>query len=168
MKITQHTVGDVTVIVPVGRIVTEDGDVLRNVVDTLVQQGRVKIVLDLQQVTYVDSSGLGLMVSKYVSARRRGGDVKLLHPSARSIHLLEITHLAQSSRCSSRRTMRFAPSGRRLFRRTPSEDDASRATVSGSGRPDHGTGGAPAARFRLSFHGSSQARPSSILHSSVN
>ena len=95
MKITQHTVGDVTVIVPVGRIVTEDGDALRNVVDTLVQQGRVKIVLDLQQVTYIDSSGLGLMVSKYVSARRRGGDVKLLHPSARSIHLLEITHLAQ-------------------------------------------------------------------------
>ena len=40
MKITQHTVGDVTVIVPVGRIVTEDGDVLRNVVDTLVQQGQ--------------------------------------------------------------------------------------------------------------------------------
>src|SRR5206468_8116491 len=95
MKITQHSVGDVTVIVPVGRIVTEDGDVLRNVVDTLVQQGRVKIVLDLQDVTYIDSSGLGLMVSKYVSARRRGGDVKLLRPTARSLHLLEITHLAQ-------------------------------------------------------------------------
>jgi anti-sigma B factor antagonist len=109
MKITQHSVGDVTVIVPVGRIVTEDGDVLRNVVDTLVQQGRVKIVLDLQQVTYIDSSGLGLMVSKYVSARRRGGDVKLLHPSARSIHLLEITHLAQ------------------IFEVFESEDDAVRA-----------------------------------------
>jgi len=95
MKITQHTVGDVTVLTPAGRIVTEDGDALRNVVDTLVQQGRVKIVLALQDVTYIDSSGLGLMVSKYVSARRRGGDVKLLHPTARSLHLLEITHLAQ-------------------------------------------------------------------------
>jgi anti-sigma B factor antagonist len=95
MKITQHAVGDVTVLTPVGRIVTEDGDALRNVVDALVQQGRVKIVLDLQQITYIDSSGLGLMVSKYVSARRRGGDVKLLHPTARSLHLLEITHLSE-------------------------------------------------------------------------
>jgi len=95
MKITQHTVGDVTVIAPVGRIVTEDGDALRTVVDTLVQQGRMKIVLDLQSVTYIDSSGLGLMVSKYVTARRRGGDVKLIHLTARSLHLLEITHLTE-------------------------------------------------------------------------
>ena len=95
-------------IVPAGRIVTEDGDVLRNVVDTLVQQGQVKIVLDLQQVTYVDSSGLGLMVSKYVSARRRGGDVKLLHRA----------HAA--STCS-----RYAPG--EVFEVFESEDDAVRA-----------------------------------------
>ena len=95
MKITQHAAGDVAVVAPAGRLIAEDNETLRNALDTLVQQGRVKIVLDLRELTYVDSSGLGLMVSKCVSARRRGGDVKLLHPTARSQHLLDITHLSQ-------------------------------------------------------------------------
>ncbi len=95
MEITQRAVGDVTVLTLKGRIVAEDGDALRTIVDALVQQGRVKLLLDLQEVTYIDSSGLGLLVSKYVSARRRGGDVKLLHLTARSSHLLAITHLTE-------------------------------------------------------------------------
>ena len=95
MKITQHTVGDVAVLSLKGRIVTEDSDALRSAIDALIQQGRLKLLLDLQDVTYIDSSGLGLLVSKYVSVRRRGGDVKLLHLTARSTHLLDITHLTQ-------------------------------------------------------------------------
>ena len=94
MKITQHAVGDVTVIVPVGRIVTEDGDVLRNVVDTLVQQGRVKIVLDLQQVTYIDSSGLGQLVAGFTTVTNQGGQLKLLKPTKRLKDLLEITRIS--------------------------------------------------------------------------
>ncbi len=67
----------------------------RRAVEALVQQGRVKLILDLRDVTYIDSSGLGLLVSKYVSVHRGGGDVKLLHLTARSSHVLEITHLTQ-------------------------------------------------------------------------
>jgi anti-sigma B factor antagonist len=95
MEITQHIVNDVTVLTLKGRVVTEDRDVLGTAIDALVEQGRVKLILDLQDVTYVDSSGLGLLVSKYVTVHRRGGDVKLLHLTARSSHLLEVTHLTQ-------------------------------------------------------------------------
>jgi anti-sigma B factor antagonist len=95
MKITQRAVGDVNVLTLNGRMVTEDGDALLSAIDGLVQQGRVKLVLDLRDVTYIDSSGLGQLVSKYVSVRRRGGDVKLLHLTPRSSHLFAITHLTE-------------------------------------------------------------------------
>jgi len=95
MEITQHTVGGVTVLSLKGRLVAEDGDAVRTAIDALVQQGRVELVVDLQEVTYIDSSGLGLLVSKYVSVRRVGGDVKLLHLTPRSSHLFAITHLTQ-------------------------------------------------------------------------
>lgn len=95
MEITQHTVGGVTVLTLKGRLVTEDGDAVRTAIDALVQQGRVELVVDLQGVTYIDSSGLGLLVSKYVSVRRAGGDVKLLHLTPRSSHLFAITHLTE-------------------------------------------------------------------------
>lgn len=95
LQLAQRAVGDVTVLTLSGRLVLEDGDAFRDAVDALVQQGRIKLLLDVRDVTYIDSSGLGLLVSKYVSARRRGGDVKLLHLTPRSLHLLEITHLTE-------------------------------------------------------------------------
>jgi len=95
LEIAQRSVGDVTVLALKGRLVAEDGDVLVDAVDALLQQGRIKLLLDVRDVTYIDSSGLGLLVSKYVSARRRGGDVKLLHLTTRSLHLLTITHLTE-------------------------------------------------------------------------
>ena len=58
------------------------------------QEGRRKLVLDLRGVTYIDSAGLGLLVAKYVSVRRTGGDVRLVHVTARSNQLLSITKLA--------------------------------------------------------------------------
>ena len=63
-------------------------------IDQLIRDGRVKLVLDLAAVTYIDSAGLGLMVAKFVSLRSRGGDLRLVHPTPRSMHLMTITSLA--------------------------------------------------------------------------
>ena len=95
LEITEHAVGHVTVLQLVGRLVMEDGDTaLCEHVDRLLRETRAKIVLDLSEVTYVDSAGLGALVSKYVSVRRRGGDLRLVHPTARTTRLFEVTKLS--------------------------------------------------------------------------
>lgn len=96
MQITEHAVGDVTVLNLKGRMVLDEGEIpLRQHVDELVQQGRVKLVLDLQDVTYIDSAGLGTLVGKYVSVHRHGGTIKLLHLTPRTAHVMQITHLTR-------------------------------------------------------------------------
>lgn len=94
MHISESAIGDVTVLRLTGRLVIEDADgALGEVIDRLIQQGRTKVVLDLHDVPYIDSSGLGLLVSRYVRLRRRGGDLRLAGLTTRSAHLLEITKL---------------------------------------------------------------------------
>lgn len=95
LDITDHAVGDVTVLTVRGRLVLEDAELpLGGRIECLFRDSRLKIVLDLRDVTYIDSAGLGLLVAKYVGARRRGGDLRLVHLTARSTHLMDITKLA--------------------------------------------------------------------------
>jgi anti-sigma B factor antagonist len=95
MKIAETQVGDVTIIRLTGRLGLDEGDlVFRDYVNRLVAEGRVKIVLDLKDVTHIDSAGLGMLVSKYVSTRNRDGTIKLLNLTRRSNHLMGITRLA--------------------------------------------------------------------------
>ena len=83
MTIAETPVGDVTILRLTGRLELEEGDlVFRDYINRLVDEGRVKIVLDLKDVTHIDSAGLGMLVSKYVSTRNRGGTIKLLQPDA--------------------------------------------------------------------------------------
>jgi anti-anti-sigma factor len=94
MTLTERRVGDVTVLALKGRLVYEDGDAqVRDRVNELIDQGRLKIVMDLHDVTYMDSCGLGVLIAKFVSVRRKGGDVKLLNLSARSHHVIDISGL---------------------------------------------------------------------------
>ena len=94
MTVVERRVGDVTVLDLKGRLVFEEGDnVLRAHVDRLLEQGQTHIVLNLRDVTYVDSSGIGVLVSKYVSLRRKGGDLRFANVTPRSHRLLEITKL---------------------------------------------------------------------------
>ncbi len=94
MEIVEQRIGDVTVLTLIGRLVLEEGtDPLRERIDSLIKEGRIDVVLDLQQITYMDSSGVGTVVAKYLSLRRRGGDLKMVRPSERSEHVLEITGL---------------------------------------------------------------------------
>ena len=95
MKITERRVADVTILSLEGRLVIEEGDItLRNWVDRLVEEGRVKIVLDLRNVTRLDSAGIGMLVSKYLTAYRRGGRVKLLNLTRRGDYLIHMTKLS--------------------------------------------------------------------------
>ena len=94
MTIDERNVGPVTILALSGRLVLDDGDaLLRQRVDDLVRRGRLKIIADLTALDYVDSAGIGILIAKYLSVRRRGGDLKLLRLSSRTHHALEITHL---------------------------------------------------------------------------
>lgn len=93
-QITERSVGDVTIIGIEGRLVLNEGDLLlRSSVNRLVEQGRVKIVLDMRKVTRLDSAGIGMLVAKYLTAHRKGGTVKLLHMTVRGDHLMHTTKL---------------------------------------------------------------------------
>ena len=94
LVITERVVGDVTILRLTGRLVLFEGDaVLRQYVDDLVRQGRVKLLLDFAAVTYIDSAGIGMLIAKYLSVRRKGGDLKLLQLTARSLLVMTITKL---------------------------------------------------------------------------
>jgi anti-sigma B factor antagonist len=95
MKIMESRAGDVTILRMTGRLELEEGDlVFRDYVNRLIAEGRVNLVLDLRDVTRIDSAGIGMLVSKYLSTQNRGGTIKLLHLTRRSDHLMDITRLA--------------------------------------------------------------------------
>ena len=94
MTITERRVGPVAILSLRGRLVLDDGDaLLRQRVDDLVARGETMILADLTDLDYVDSAGIGVLIAKYLSVRRKGGDLKLLRLSSRTHHALEITHL---------------------------------------------------------------------------
>lgn len=94
IQIDEHRVGEVTVLRLRGRLVLEEGDApLREHIDALIAAGRTEVVLNLHDVNYIDSSGVGSIVAKYLSLRKRGGDLKLVDLSERTHHVLEITGL---------------------------------------------------------------------------
>ena len=87
--------GDVTLIEAAGRITLGDSVAsLRDQIHQLTENGRVKIVLNLAHVGYIDSSGLGELVSAHATVKSRGGAIKLLHLTSRVKDLLQITKLA--------------------------------------------------------------------------
>lgn len=94
MHITERRIGDATLLTLSGRLVFDDGDdEVRTHVSRLIDEGRVRIILDLQHVSYMDSCGVGVLISRFVSARRRGGDIGLLNPSPRCLHVMQISQL---------------------------------------------------------------------------
>jgi anti-sigma B factor antagonist len=96
MHIEQRSVGDVTIIDLRGKLAAPEGDeLLRDKVRSLVQQGVKKIIINLADVPYVDSSGLGGMVGTYTTVTREGGRLVLLKLTKRLIDLLVITTLSQ-------------------------------------------------------------------------
>jgi anti-sigma B factor antagonist len=95
MQLDEKLVGDIAIITVTGDItLNKDGDVvLRDKVRSLLQQGRMKLLLDLGAVSYVDSAGLGELVQAYATTKNKGGSLKLLRPAKRLKDLLTITKL---------------------------------------------------------------------------
>lgn len=94
MKASTRQVDGITVVDLSGRITLGEGSViLRDTIRELVGQGHKKILLNLGDVTYIDSSGIGELVSGFTSVRNQGGELKLLHLTKKVHDLLQITKL---------------------------------------------------------------------------
>jgi anti-sigma B factor antagonist len=94
MQIEERTVGDVVMLDLKGKITLGEGDeLLKDKVNSLVNQGHKKIVLNLADVPYIDSAGLGEVVRTYTTVSRQGGSLKLLNLTKRITDLLSITKL---------------------------------------------------------------------------
>ena len=94
MEIVERRIGDVTILRLIGRLELDDGDIiLRDHVDGLMKEGRVNVVLDLTDVTRMDSAGIGMLVGKYMTVKNRGGMLRLLHLTDRTSRLLHVTRL---------------------------------------------------------------------------
>jgi anti-sigma B factor antagonist len=94
IQVTTRQVGDVSVVDVVGRITLgEGGSTLRETVRDLVSKGNKKVLLNLGEVSYIDSSGIGEMVSAFATVANQGGVMKLLNLTNRIKGLLQITKL---------------------------------------------------------------------------
>ena len=94
MKIVERQVGDVVILDPHGKILIGEGDdAVRDAVAKVLDSGKTKIVLNLADVPYVDSAGLGEVVRCYTTVRNRGGQLKLLNLTKKIRELLTITKL---------------------------------------------------------------------------
>jgi anti-sigma B factor antagonist len=86
--------GDVTILVLAGQIVLDDGDlVIRQRIHDLLEEKRNQVVLDLGGVTYIDSSGVGMIAGKLKTVREHGGDLKLLHLTSRGVRIFGMMKL---------------------------------------------------------------------------
>lgn len=94
MTITERKNGDVTILDVDGKILLGEGDVqLKRKIDELIERKEQKLLLNLANVPYMDSGGLGEIVRSYTTVKRAGGELKLLGVTKRINDLLTITKL---------------------------------------------------------------------------
>jgi anti-sigma B factor antagonist len=94
MNIHTRTVGDDHILDINGKIILGQGTmVVRNTIKDLLHSGVKKIVLNLAEVNYIDSSGVGELVSSFNTVAQEGGQLKLLHLTKRVHDVLTITRL---------------------------------------------------------------------------
>jgi anti-sigma B factor antagonist len=94
MKTSTRKVENVTIVDLSGRITLGEGSVvLRDTIRDLIGKGDKKILLNLGEVTYIDSSGIGELVSAFTTVRNQGGELKLLNLTKKVHDLLQITKL---------------------------------------------------------------------------
>ena len=95
MQLEQRIVDNVAIIKITGDVtLNKGGDVLlKDKVQSLLHQGYTNLLIDLSEVSYVDSAGLGELVQTYVTAKNKGGRLRLLNPTKRLKDLLVVTKL---------------------------------------------------------------------------
>jgi anti-sigma B factor antagonist len=93
-EITERQVGGITILEIKGRVSLGEGSqALNERLQTLIDQGRLKLLLECSGVTILDSQGISALVRGVISTRKRGGQLKLLKPSSRAHHVLDSTRL---------------------------------------------------------------------------
>ena len=94
MRVQQRIVGDIVILEVSGEILGGAGDLrLKDKINSLREQGYTRVVIDLGNVPYMDSSGLGDLVHAYATTTKAGGTLKLMRPTTRLRDLLTITKL---------------------------------------------------------------------------
>ena len=94
LKSSTRKVDGVTIMDLSGRITLGEGSVvLRDTIRDLISKGDKKLLLNLGDVTYIDSSGIGELVSAFTAVRKEGGELKLLNLTKKVHDLLQITKL---------------------------------------------------------------------------
>ena len=93
MDLIQHILADVVVLQPRERLTVENEADLKEALGQHLRAGRVRVVLDLAQVPYIDSCGLGTIAQGHLNLQRAGGWLKLQNVSGRNYQLLSVTRL---------------------------------------------------------------------------
>lgn len=94
LEIAERRLGTVTVVELRGRLVADDGDIsFVTRIKALVAFGHTMLLVDLERVTYIDSGGIGALVSMFLHLTKRGGRLKLLRPADRVRRVLQMTRL---------------------------------------------------------------------------
>lgn len=94
LSIVARDTGDVTVLVLAGEMLLDDGDLaLKAEIQRLLSVQRTKIVVDLCHLSFIDSAGMGMLVSRQRAVREAGGDLKLLHVTGRCARVLGLMKL---------------------------------------------------------------------------
>jgi anti-sigma B factor antagonist len=94
MVIEERIIGDVTLLDLKGKMTLGEGDeLLKDKINSLIHQGKKKLLLNLEGVPYIDSAGLGEIVRTYTTVSRQGGNLKLVNLTKRITDLLSITKL---------------------------------------------------------------------------
>lgn len=88
-----RTPDDVVVVVPKGRLNMVAARQMKELLSTLVGEGTPRIVVDLEQTTFLDSSGLGALIGGLKSARQAGGDLRIARPSAEVLTVFQLTNM---------------------------------------------------------------------------
>jgi anti-sigma B factor antagonist len=94
LRATHRDAGPITVVDISGRIILGEGSaLLRQTVRGLLDDQRIRILLNLADVDYIDSAGIGELVSAYTAVKKNGGELKLLHLTKKVRDLIQITKL---------------------------------------------------------------------------
>ena len=94
LRMTQREVDGVTVVALHGRIVLgEESNVLREIVKRLLAEGKKNTVLNMENITFIDSAGLGTLVTCHYTAKKEGASMRLCHLNTKFKELLHITKL---------------------------------------------------------------------------
>jgi anti-sigma B factor antagonist len=95
LQVSIRKSGDVTILDLRGRATIDHGEseLLGSHLEKLVANGARKLLLNLAELTQIDSSGLSVIVGTHVSLRRQGGDLRLLRPNGRVLDVLSVLHL---------------------------------------------------------------------------